>query len=381
MVIIITCLDSSPRSILAYLDQQSPESKRSLPQDAKARMRRSVTAVGLILVNDSGNGDPRPRGSGVVVRENGVIVTNLHVILQDNPPQLYKEIYFSLAPDSGATPLRSARYRLRVVEIDRKLDLALLQLLPNDKDKTSSSPLTLPVIEIGDSRALELLDDLVIIGFPEKGGATATLSRGIVEGKDNSEGWIKTDGRLLHGNSGGAAVNADGKLIGIATKVEVDHTQSNTQLGTVGFLRPSHFVQQMLDRLRDKERQDEAIAKTAGTQAQTALSQPVPSRVSVTPVMVKVRGFVKSSADGKPVAGARVGLILPGREVAPETLVSWGGTNAEGYFQLEKPVSPGKYTLRAKVVGDERYAVFNREVEIKPDLSPLVIELQPARKQ
>lgn|GEM_PF-932750 len=357
---------------------------RELPLEAKERMRRAAAAVGLIFVSDGNYGEPRPRGSGVVVRQDGVIATNLHVIMKDNTDQPYKEIYFSLAPDSGTTPLKSVKYRLRVAEIDRRLDLVLLTVISpaksdNAVETRSLSSISLPVIDIGDSRAIELLDDLVIIGFPEKGGSTATLSRGVVEGKDTVDGWIKTDTRLLHGNSGGAAVNAEGKLIGIATKVEIDRAPGEVQLGSVGYLRPAHFIAQMLDRLRENEKRVES-PKSYGSPAPPATQAPS-SAPSVTLAVVKVRGIVKSASDGKPVAGARVGLIIAGRKITPETLISWGGTNADGYFQLEKPVSPGRYTLRAKVVGDERYALYNQEIEIKPNGSMLIIELQPARNQ
>jgi len=360
MVVLAVCLSvgvvtarANNPPVAKFAESQNQDTRRELPSDVKNRMRRAVATVGLILVSDGGGDRPRPRGSGVIVRQDGVIVTNWHVIKQGDLEKPFAEIYFSITPESGAAPLQSAPYRLRVVEFDQRLDLALLRVLQDNKADSGpqATALTLPFIEIGDSRAIELLDDLVIIGFPQTGGATATLSRGIVEGKDDSEGWIKTDARLLHGNSGGAAVNAEGKLIGIATKVEVDHVQNGIQLGSVGYLRPAHFVAQMLDKMRDREKA----------------------------ALVKVKGTVKFAVDGRPIAGARVGLILAGREVAPESLVTWGGTNADGYFQLEKPVPPGKYTLRAKVVGDERYAVYNQEIEIKPDFSTLVIEMQAAK--
>jgi S1-C subfamily serine protease len=372
--------------------RQNAERRAELSSEARARMRRAMTAVGLILVGDDRNEEPRPRGSGVLVRQDGVVVTNWHVVMRDNSDQPYKEIYFSLAPESGSAPQKSARYLLRIAEVDRRLDLVLLQVTfpakpdgkaGNDKEgkeKTPALPVTFPAIEIGDSRAVELLDDLVIIGFPEKGGATATLSRGVVEGKDNAGDWIKTDTRLLHGNSGGAAVNAEGKLIGIATKVEVDRASNDITLGTIGYLRPSHLVAQLLERWRAND-QRAATAADADRRASSDVSPPTRPAPTVAPTGVTVRGVVKFAQDGKPVAGARVGLILAGREVAPQTLVSWGGTNAEGFFQLEKPVSPGRYTLRAKVVGDERYAVYNQEIEIKLEPASLLIVLQPAKKQ
>ena len=61
---------------------------------------------------------------------------------------------------------------------------------------------------MGDSRKIKVLEDLFIIGFPEKGGSTITVNSGVVvEGKDILANWIKTDARVIHGNSGGAAVD------------------------------------------------------------------------------------------------------------------------------------------------------------------------------
>ena len=350
IVISIACFSL----ISASLRGQSRETRRQLPQDAKARVRRAMAAVGMVLVGDGDGGEPRPRGSGVVLRQDGVIVTNWHVVTEDSSGRQFKEIFFNLAPDSGA----SFRHRLRIVDLDQKLDLALLVVAPGGAKAPAPA---FPFLEIGDARAIELLDDLVVIGFPEKGGPTPTLSGGIVEGKDNTEGWIKTDGRLLRGNSGGAAVNSEGKLIGIATKVEIDRARNDAELGTVSYLRPAYLVSRMLDRLRERERAAfGSIFKGAA---------------------VTVRGIVKSAVDGKPIAGARVGLIQAGRELAPESLVTWGGANPDGLFQFEKPVPPGKYSIRAKVIGDNRYAVYNKEVEIKPGMAELVIEIQPAIKR
>jgi hypothetical protein len=143
-------------------------------------------------------------------------------------------------------------------------------------------------------------------------------------------------------------------------------------LGTVGYLRPSHFVSKMLNRMLQREKAEAApSSNTAAAPALAASSAP--------PLMpVKVKGVVRFAVNGKPIAGARVGLITAGREVAPDALIGWGGTNADGFFQIENAVPPGKYTLRAKVVGDERYALYEKEIEIKPGLKILVVELEAA---
>jgi S1-C subfamily serine protease len=361
-----------PSTLTQDVRSRSPEKSRRLVGDARIRVRRAVAAVGLVLVSDGDGEQPRPSGSGVVIRQDGVIATNWHVIKRTDSDRHYKEIYFSLAPDSGASPLDSSSYRMQVVDFDRDLDLALIRVVTGDEPGGKRSPLNLPFIEMGDSRAIELLDDLVIIGFPAMGGPTATVSYGIVEGRDNIEGWIKTDTRLLHGNSGGAAVDADGKLIGIATKVEVDLAQNDVRLGTVGYLRPSHLVSRMLNRMVQREKAE------AAQSLNFTVAPPLAAPSTRPPMPVKVKGIVRFAVDGKPIAGARVGLIIAGREVAPDALIGWGGTNADGFFQIENAVPPGKYTLRAKVVGDERYAPYEKKIEIKPGLKILVVELEAA---
>ena len=92
---------------------------------------------------------------------------------------------------------------------------------------------------------------------------TVTISPGVVEGKDILGNWIKTDARVIHGNSGGAAVNSEGKLVGIPTKVVADEQPIDTdgdgfpddyrRYGAVGFLRPSYLVVDMLTRVDSKD--------------------------------------------------------------------------------------------------------------------------------
>src|SRR5262249_7434276 len=151
------------------------------------------------------------------------------------------------------------------------------------------------------------------IGFPEQGGSTVTVNMGVVEGKDMLEDWIKTDARLIHGNSGGAAVDVHGKLIGIPTTIVVDSQAIDRDghglpddfrmYGAVGFLRPAHLVAALLSDLNDPE---ERKPETAG--AEDSKPPDVPKSVEPTETMV-VRGLIRSSADGNPIAGARVGLV------------------------------------------------------------------------
>ncbi len=349
---------------------QSSKSSRGLSSEARSRIRQAISAVGLILVRNNGDAEgrgPRPRGSAVVVRQDGVIATNFHVVARDKSAELYDEIYLAL-PDDGVLDVSvSHLYRLKTVLINKDLDLALLKIANASSPDEARYTGALPAIEMGDSRGVRELDDLVIIGYPEKGGATVTVNSGTIEGKDILENWIKTDARLIHGNSGGAAVNSDGKLIGIPTKVVVDRQPTDKNgdgfpdgfytLGAVGFLRPSHIISAMLAQVGGSERGKQ-------TDSITDLTQP----------QLTVSGIIRSALDGKPIAGAAVGLVPIGtQEVSAKNILTWGYTNPEGKFQLNKLVPPGHYTLQAKTFG---YEIFRRDVELNRNTAQLVIELR-----
>ena len=68
-----------------------------------------------------------------------------------------------------------------------------------------------------------------------------------------------------------------------------------------------------------------------------------------------------------------VGLLALGEtEITEQTLLTWGSTNSEGAFKLNRPVPPGKYTLKAKALGKQVYA---QDVEIKAGATLLIIEM------
>ena len=351
--------------------QPKPFEKGEVPLSAaaRARVRKAVASVGLILVrnfSDPAGQNPRPRGSAVIVRSDGVVATNAHVI-NDKSGQPYDEILLSLSTDGSAAP---KRFRLEPLVINKEDDLALLRMHPGAVANSKSKSVTFPAIEIGDSKTVRLLDDIVIIGFPEKGGSSVTVNRGTVEGKDELGKWIKTDGRLIHGNSGGAAVNTNGKLIGIPTKVVADDQvidkdgdgspDKQRRYGAVGFLRPVDLVSAML----------------AGLNPVIAIRAPVVKQAQAAPApALVVLGLVRSAGSGQAIAGAVVGLVPVGEEATEDNLVAWGGTDPDGRFKLNKPVPPGRYTLRAKALG---YLPYSRDLEISGSAPELVIDMQPS---
>ena len=151
------------------------------------------------------------QGSGVMVGRGDHVITNAHVI-----DGAIGTIEVSFHPESGPPVLTKGQ----VLFIDEHVDLALIKV---------ENPVGEP-IEV--SRGLPALGDtLVLGGFPKIGGETLTATRGTVAGFDSNGAVIKFDGQLGHGNSGGPAVNTEGKMVGIATM-----TSSEPSGGQLGLL-------------------------------------------------------------------------------------------------------------------------------------------------
>ena len=153
-----------------------------------------------------GNSIPREQvgtGSGVIISEDGFIVTNNHVV-------------------SGATEIEvtvgdNKTFKADIVGTDPATDVALLKVDAKG----------LPTIPMGDSDELRLGEWVLAIGSPY--GLTSTITAGIVSAKGRSmpnysgefkiESFIQTDAAVNPGNSGGALVNIKGELVGINTAI------------------------------------------------------------------------------------------------------------------------------------------------------------------
>jgi S1-C subfamily serine protease len=382
---LLACAAAHAQAGRAQQPAARPEARKNVTSpEARARIRKAIAAVGLILVRnaeDPPDRRPRPRGSAVVVRQDGIVVTNYHVITRDKSDRFYDEIFFRLSADDGATAASSGSNHLEVMLADKSLDLALLRIRANPANPAAPASPIFPAIQVADSRAVQMLDEIFIIGYPEKGGASVTVNTGLVEGIDTLGNWIKTDARLIHGNSGGAAVNSEGKLVGIPSKVEVDRQPVDkdgdgfpddfTTFGAVGFLRPAQLIEPMLARLHNSgvKQKAQSVKETSPAPAtETASAARPASRLTV-------RGVIRSAFNEKPIAGARVGLVPLGvAEVTATNLLTWGGTNSSGEFELNHSVPPGRYTLKARAIG---YDAFSLDVEINDKAIWLVIALRP----
>ncbi len=227
---------------------------------------------------------PTASGSGVIIDQQGHIITNNHVV--EDARQL--EVIYTDGTTADA----------RLVGADPISDLAVIQV-----DKV---PAFAP---LGDSSALQLGEMVIAIGSP-LGNYRGSVTVGVVSGLNRSvegtqqEGLIQTDAAINHGNSGGPLINLLGQVIGINTLVVRDTTSGDVAEG-LGFSIPSETVQSVSQQLIAKGRVDYPFIGISYDQItpQTAGEFNLPSRYGL---------LVSQITPGSPAAqaGLRVNDII-----------------------------------------------------------------------
>ena len=168
-------------------------------------------------------------GSGVILSEDGYIVTNSHVV------EGADEILVKMNDNR--------EFAARIIGSDKSTDLALIKV----EEKG------LPAIRVADSNTLKVGEWVLAIGNPY--GLTSTVTAGIVSAKARSlgarqnsiESFIQTDAAINPGNSGGALVNADGALVGINAML---YSQTGSFTG-YGFAIPSSMMNKVVADLKE----------------------------------------------------------------------------------------------------------------------------------
>lgn len=186
----------------------SPKTDTSLPTDGEklsyAQIAQKVQpSVCTVLAYYFST--PISSGSGIVLSEDGYIITNAHVITDEQ----YKKLKITVKVWGG-----NEEYAAEIIGYDEKSDIGLIKI------KASG----LVAAEIGDSEALVAGDEVVAIGTPLAENYAGTVTNGIVSGldreidsSDTAMKYIQTNAAINPGNSGGALVNMYGQVIGINT--------------------------------------------------------------------------------------------------------------------------------------------------------------------
>jgi TPR repeat protein len=163
---------------------------------------------------------PASEGSGVLVRANGLVVTNFHVI--ESASALLVQLSDGDVYD-----------RVRLIQSDPRRDLAILSI----------KGFNLPTITFADSEKVAIGEECYAIGTPV--GYELTISNGIVSGTRTNDAGVKLiqiTASISPGSSGGGLFNSEGGLIGITTS-----SSSHNDAQSINFSVPSNYVQGMLD--------------------------------------------------------------------------------------------------------------------------------------
>lgn len=192
---------------------------------ARVQRRLPFPFPGMPLPPQAGERVQNSLGSGVLVRPDGLIVTNAHVV------RGAEEIRVVLAD--------RREFEAKLITQDERYDLALLRV--------EAAGEQFPFLELRDSDSVEVGDVVLAIGNPF--GLNQTVTSGIVSavarsagGINDSNFFLQTDAAINPGNSGGALVSLDGRLIGINTAI---YSQTGGSVG-IGFATPSNIVERMI---------------------------------------------------------------------------------------------------------------------------------------
>ena len=161
-------------------------------------------------------------GSGTIISEDGLILTNAHVVLSDRYYEVV-DLIVAITKEEDEPPERM--FYADVIQADAQLDLAVIKVRSDLSGGAANfASLGIQPVPLGDSDSMSLGDSIVIIGYPGIGGETITLTRGEVSGFTSeapygNRAYIKTSATIAGGNSGGLAANPQGEIIGVPSAV------------------------------------------------------------------------------------------------------------------------------------------------------------------
>ena len=228
-----TAVPYSSTQPYAALDlQKSPASVGNVPEEGAMSLQdiytRNIGSVVSIICNGTGSSST---GTGVILSENGYIVTNAHVI-ED-------------AVSVSVQLTDNRQFYANIVGSDEVSDLAVLHIEAND----------LIPAQFGDSGALRVGDAVVAIGDPLGVEFRGTYTDGIVsainrdvELNGRTMTLIQTNAALNSGNSGGPLINCYGQVIGINT-MKIGAFTGSSGVEGIGFAIPSATMKEVVDQL------------------------------------------------------------------------------------------------------------------------------------
>jgi len=266
----------------------------------------SSPAVVMIL-GYSHSGQQGSGGTGSIIQQDGLVLTNAHVVIDEHTGKTYPRLTIYLKPDrvTGDRKMDMSRSgKARVVAFSEPLDLALLKL------DGLSGPF--PVLELDDSDRAEIGDRVVAIGHPEQGGLW-TLTTGTISAEfenfnaTKGKSVFQTETGLNRGNSGGPLLDTNGRMIGVNTAI-ARVAPDGLPITSISFSLKSNVAKQWLRDQGVSAREALAHSDTPGVDKSTERSLLLPRRHTTQP--------------GNSLAAPTIASPSPSPEVTAQTVPS-----------------------------------------------------------
>ena len=194
-----------------YSDTAVYAANKILPSIVGIKVEYTVNNSMLSMFGNQATSTATATGSGIIISEDGYILTNNHVISSES-----EDSYYQISEASKLTVTLfndTTEYSATIVGKDEETDLAVIKI-----DKTD-----LPKAEFADSDSIKVGEFAMAVGNPMGMDSTVTcgiisaVNREVTDSSGNTYTLIQTDAAINSGNSGGALVNSEGKVIGINT--------------------------------------------------------------------------------------------------------------------------------------------------------------------
>ena len=225
-------------SLSKYSDTSVYAANKVLPSIVGIQVEYNVTNQMFSMFGRETNSTASASGSGIIISQDGYILTNNHVVSSSS-----SESYYQI---SEATKLTvklyndETEYEAKIIGKDEQTDLAVIKI---EKEGLTAA-------EIADSNSIKVGEFAMAVGSPlgmESSitcGVVSAVNREVTDSDGKKFNLIQTDAAINSGNSGGALVNSEGKVIGVNTmKV------SSTGVEGMGFAIPINSTLDIKDQL------------------------------------------------------------------------------------------------------------------------------------
>lgn len=198
-------------SLANYSDTSIYAANKILPSIVGIKVEYNVNSLISMFGNRGQSSTATASGSGIIISEDGYILTNNHIVATSS-----SESYYEVSEATKLTVTLfgdETEYEAKIVGKDEQTDLAVIKIEKNDLSKA----------EFADSDSIKVGEFAMAVGNPLgmqssiTCGVISAINREVTDSDGKKFNLIQTDAAINSGNSGGALVNSEGKVIGINT--------------------------------------------------------------------------------------------------------------------------------------------------------------------